>query len=705
MSCFNIRCIFKNACLFYFSCFLTLSVCSAQNWQQSYGPYAGKINALFHSTSGYRFAGTDNFGIYRTSPGSDYWLPVNNGLDHLTVWCFAENQNHHMFAGTLYGGIYRSTDNGLNWNAVNEGLTSFDIRSLIMTQNGILIAGTVSAGAFRSTDDGQTWISASTGLTASMILSLSVDSLNNVFAGTAGQGVFRSADDGETWIPANQGITNFFIWSLTSRGQVTLAGSMGGGIHISTDFGQAWTPAGVSESYINALSIASNGICFAATRGKGIYKSSDRGFTWAALSHELPDSVFWSLQCDPTGKLFAGSDRLGVFTAEQPYLSWNSYGIPNVRLICLKQKNETILFSGSFKYGLFRSVNSGINWKYISLPYSNSDVNSIIFPADESILIGTQLNGILKSDSSQSQWIPINQGLPAVPVTTLHSADSVIFAGTFGKGIYRSTDSGTQWLSTTMNFQFVKNIITSADNEFFAATLGHGVYMSQDSGGTWAQVNQGLTNIFINDIASTSTGILFSATAGGGVFRSTDNGLSWHTVNQGLIDLNIRALATYESRIFAGGNILSASDNGGDSWYPFSSPDGMRNIIAISAGQSLTVATENNGIFVLQPSISISGDISRSLTSAIEIRCFPNPFNMSTAIRFFLPRNEFVEINIYNIRGEKVTSLKKGFLSNGWHETQWNGKDNRGHFCASGLYLIHLRSAQTTSVRKILMIK
>jgi flagellar hook assembly protein FlgD len=64
-----------------------------------------------------------------------------------------------------------------------------------------------------------------------------------------------------------------------------------------------------------------------------------------------------------------------------------------------------------------------------------------------------------------------------------------------------------------------------------------------------------------------------------------------------------------------------------------------------------------------------------------------------------------VSLGIYNIKGQLVKELNKGFLNKGHHEYQWDGKDQMGEMCASGVYFARLRSTSQSMIRKMLMIK
>jgi len=84
---------------------------------------------------------------------------------------------------------------------------------------------------------------------------------------------------------------------------------------------------------------------------------------------------------------------------------------------------------------------------------------------------------------------------------------------------------------------------------------------------------------------------------------------------------------------------------------------------------------------------------------------YPNPFNSSTKIRFYIPVNTRVNLDVYNILGQKIVSLISGELNNGLHSVQWNGVDNRGHEVASGIYFCRLDAGVGVRTTKMLLLR
>jgi len=69
---------------------------------------------------------------------------------------------------------------------------------------------------------------------------------------------------------------------------------------------------------------------------------------------------------------------------------------------------------------------------------------------------------------------------------------------------------------------------------------------------------------------------------------------------------------------------------------------------------------------------------------------YPNPFNPETMINFYLPEDNYIEVNIYNIKGEKVRTIYKGQLRSGYQSIIWNGTNDRGTSLSSGIYIMSL---------------
>ncbi|MCP4633733.1 MAG: T9SS type A sorting domain-containing protein [candidate division Zixibacteria bacterium] len=85
---------------------------------------------------------------------------------------------------------------------------------------------------------------------------------------------------------------------------------------------------------------------------------------------------------------------------------------------------------------------------------------------------------------------------------------------------------------------------------------------------------------------------------------------------------------------------------------------------------------------------------------------YPNPFNPSTNISFYLPLGEIISLNIYNIRGRKIACLiDSKYMANGMHSITWDGKSKDGKNAASGIYFYTLKSDNVQHVRKMLLIK
>ena len=86
-------------------------------------------------------------------------------------------------------------------------------------------------------------------------------------------------------------------------------------------------------------------------------------------------------------------------------------------------------------------------------------------------------------------------------------------------------------------------------------------------------------------------------------------------------------------------------------------------------------------------------------------KIYPNPFNPQTNIRFSLAKDSAVEVVIFNLRGQKVRNLFADQKTAGFHNLEWNGLDNSGMPCSSGVYTVQLRIGTEVYSRLMVMSK
>ena len=84
---------------------------------------------------------------------------------------------------------------------------------------------------------------------------------------------------------------------------------------------------------------------------------------------------------------------------------------------------------------------------------------------------------------------------------------------------------------------------------------------------------------------------------------------------------------------------------------------------------------------------------------------YPNPFNPVTTIRYDIPEQALVRIDIYNILGQKVAVLAEGLHEPGFHAVRWNGTNMYGNALSSGMYFYHIKAGDFRNVKKLLLVK
>jgi len=79
---------------------------------------------------------------------------------------------------------------------------------------------------------------------------------------------------------------------------------------------------------------------------------------------------------------------------------------------------------------------------------------------------------------------------------------------------------------------------------------------------------------------------------------------------------------------------------------------------------------------------------------------YPNPFNPETNIRFGIPKDNFVNLVVYDIQGQKIITLVNDQLSAGSYSVKFNGTN-----LPSGIYICKITAGTFSDTKRMLLIK
>lgn len=98
--------------------------------------------------------------------------------------------------------------------------------------------------------------------------------------------------------------------------------------------------------------------------------------------------------------------------------------------------------------------------------------------------------------------------------------------------------------------------------------------------------------------------------------------------------------------------------------------------------------------------------VERILPLAYEIsQNVPNPFNPSTEISYRLPESGAVELEIYNLVGQRINTLVQGEQKAGAYTVTWSGRDSHGREVSSGVYFYRFSTDGLVETRRMLLLK
>ena len=158
-----------------------------------------------------------------------------------------------------------------------------------------------------------------------------------------------------------------------------------------------------------------------------------------------------------------------------------------------------------------------------------------------------------------------------------------------------------------------------------------------------------------------------------------------------------------------GSGTLSHSDSVAIQQAGFRAVAGIWNYYFVKNDKSLGVHNAKYAVALLYKSLGWTPLFVKELPGTPKdfalSQNYPNPFNPSTNIRFSVPREGSVKLEIYDITGALVRTVLDEAVRAGNKEVAWDGTNTSGARVASGMYLCRMQAGDFVAMKKMIMLK
>ncbi len=128
---------------------------------------------------------------------------------------------------------------------------------------------------------------------------------------------------------------------------------------------------------------------------------------------------------------------------------------------------------------------------------------------------------------------------------------------------------------------------------------------------------------------------------------------------------------------------------------------------------TLTTIGKQEGITLVTPMAQeIPNEFEQSISGSSVLPAsydffqnFPNPFNATTTIRYNLPEQANVRLEVFNILGQRVKTLVNEPQTAGYKQVVWDGKNDQGDNVSSGVYFYRISAGKHRDVFKMSLLK
>ena len=114
---------------------------------------------------------------------------------------------------------------------------------------------------------------------------------------------------------------------------------------------------------------------------------------------------------------------------------------------------------------------------------------------------------------------------------------------------------------------------------------------------------------------------------------------------------------------------------------------------------SYTGDFEISEIIVANTQYEVSVDLPLATSFSIS-DAYPNPFNPTTIMELTMPVSGNMQVEVYNLLGQVVSTLASGYKDAGTYSLTWDASD-----ASSGMYFVKAHADGFTATQKLMLVK
>jgi len=477
----------------------------------------------------------------------------------------------------------------------------------------------------------------------------------------------------------------YSLWAESEGGRIIAAGSASATTAFdqamySTDGGDSWQVSVMEDSAdldFNGISMVTPMIGYSAGEDYRVMKTTDGGASWFRVTDPVTST----------------SDAETCFFVDE---------------------NTGYVF-GVLDDG-YKTTDGGTTWSVLTTGVTATMYRCFFLDANTGWVVGAS-GTCLKTTDGGATFTPQDPGT----TTTLYSiwmvnANVGYISGSSGN-IKKTTDGGTNWFDVSPGLfssePTLYDIEFRFENNGMAVGSTGRIYSTNDGGASWTFENTGMSTIYAVAIETTSPDTSAAYISGTNAYvlrnslvivpvelasftasvRGSDVTLNWQTAtetnNMGFeierreVDAEWVELGYIEGR----GTTTETST------YSFTD----KNVLPGTYNYRIKQIDFDGSFeyYNLQNTVEVGVPDQYRLSQN-----YPNPFNPTTKITYSVPVDGFVTISIFNILGEKVSTLVNANVKAGNYELTFDATS-----IASGMYLYRMEAGEFISIKKMMILK